>query len=663
MNSLALIIFAPLMMSLVQLFFGKRFRHLEKFTTAGGVGLAALLSIRNLASALHGHGAFPLAFSFSWFGFGGLRLGFHADNLAVPMLAMVSFVSLFVHIFSVGYMHGHPRYSRFFSYISFFTFAMLGLVASDNLLFFFICWELMGLCSYLLIGFYFEERTACLAAIKAFLTTRVGDVLFFIGIAALYGATGSLRFEEIARAATGGLIGQKALLFASLCILAGTIGKSAQFPLHGWLPDAMEGPSPVSALIHAATMVAAGIFLIARTAPFFPSAAMYAVIGVGSFTAFFAATMALVNRDFKKILAFSTISQLGYMLAGIGLGATAAGLHHLLSHAFFKALLFLGSGAVLHAVHTRNVDEMGGLAEKMPWTCATMYIGAFSLAGFPFLFSGFYSKDEIIGAALLFAAVSHRHAYLSPGILVAGKILSFLPFLLLLAAAGLTAFYTFRMMILVFHGEPRDRHRWEHAHEQPPTMIVPLVVLAFFSTAAFTFAFREPIETFFGSGTKESAVAAGAEVAHHFAMIASVIVGLGGIALAYAIYFFRKIPADFLMRNPQGRFLYDLFFRLYWTDEIYAGIARGAVALARRFGLFDRRGIDRIVDGTAPPLVSTSRFSGFIDLYVVDFFVNLTGDVTRALGRLARALQTGRIQDYALGAMIAVILLALWIGL
>lgn len=663
------IVFMPLLMSLFMLFFGRKVPKADVITIIFGVGLSWLLSMKVFLGVLFFHtdiSRLEWVVQWAYSLTGNFNIGFHVDEMTLLMLPMVSTVSLLIHVFSTSYMHGNPLYSRFIAKISFFTSAMLGLVSSNNLLFFFIFWELMGLCSYLLIGFYswcpecgYDRETPYKAAIKAFLTTRVGDVLFFIGIAVIYGATGELSFVGIRDLVDHGRVSHLALLISSLCFLAGAIGKSAQFPLHVWLPDAMEGPSPVSALIHAATMVAAGIFLVARTAPIFPPEALYLTAWVGSFTALFSATMALVNRDYKRILAFSTISQLGYMLAAIGVGASVAGIHHLLSHAFFKALLFLGSGCVLHAMHSRSIDDCGGLAKKMPWTCLTMYAGSLSLAGFPFLFSGFHSKDEILAGALLWG----MNKPLMGGITgLAGKLVGYGPYLLLTVAAALTAFYTFRMMILIFHGEPRNEKKFHHAEEQPMTMIVPLIILALFSTCLFTAMFSAPIHHILEPESHGHHGAA-AEKAHHVAMVVSIVLGLAGIGFAYLMYYFKKVPEDFFMRTPQGRNFYDVLINLYWVDRFYGIFVRKIVEVSGRMGLFDRGVIDGAIDATAPSLVFSATGSGLFDRYVVDYCVNAVSDVTRLVAGLARRIQTGKIQDYALGSMVAVLLFALWISL
>lgn len=410
--------------------------------------------------------------------------GFLIDNLTAIMLVVVTTVSLLVHVYSMGYMrdhHGHPapRYGRFFAFLGLFTFSMLGLILTDNLFMLFCFWELVGVCSYFLIGFEFERPAAQVAQIKAFMTTRVGDLGFFLAILIIGANVGSFRFDDIFASIPNHQWQGWLLSFTAIALFVGPMGKSAQFPLHVWLPDAMEGPTPVSALIHAATMVAAGVYLVARMFPFFAGPAFFGEVGTyfestplavvaftGGFTALFAATIALTQNDIKKVLAYSTISQLGYMVLGIGVGSFSAGMFHLWTHAFFKALLFLGSGSVIHAVGTNDMREMGGLRRKMPITYFTFLVATAAISGVPFL-SGFYSKEAILTQALGF------------GLYRGGLFL--LPFGMGMLTAGLTAFYMFRIIFMTFTGEPKNKERYDHAHESPMTMWVPLAVLCVFT--------------------------------------------------------------------------------------------------------------------------------------------------------------------------------------
>ncbi|MCL6446455.1 MAG: NADH-quinone oxidoreductase subunit L, partial [Alicyclobacillus sp.] len=460
-----------------------------------------------------------------------IDVGFQVMHLNAVMLVVVSAVSTLVLLFSKGYMHGDERFPVFYQYLNLFVFSMLALVISPNLLQLYIFWEMVGLCSYLLVGFWFFKPEAALAAKKSFIVTRIGDLGLFVGIILLFLATGSFDFTTIFQAADAGklalpwLAGGGLTTLTAILIFVGAVGKSAQFPLHVWLPDAMEGPTPVSALIHAATMVAAGVYLVARTYPLFVAspAALTTVAWIGGFTALLAALIALTQRDIKRVIAYSTISQLGYMMLALGVGAYAYGVFHLMTHAFFKALLFLAAGSVIHAVDTQDLFEMGGLGRKLPITKWTFLAGALALAGIV-PFAGFWSKDDILTATL---QSGHPVLYWFG-----------------LIAAFCTAFYIFRVFSLTFTGEPRDKEKYEHAHEGSWVMTVPLVVLAVFATLAGflnsplnhhgleTYLFHDYALTHAGS-----AATIGQIYPENVGLMAvSVIVGLLGIALAAAMY-------------------------------------------------------------------------------------------------------------------------------
>jgi len=458
-------------------------RRLASGLTIGSLSIAFILALVlfiQVVGAGSGEGGevFRRSFNFTWFEFGAssLRLGLLLDPLNAGMLVMVSFVGLLICIFSVGYMQEDANFARFFGFLALFSFAMLGLLVANSLLLLFICWELVGLASYLLIGFWYQKPAAVAASRKAFITTRIGDLGLFLGMIWLYSESGTLLFYDggaglleastLAHLTTTLTVGGMALSTATaLLLFCGAAGKSGQFPLHVWLPDAMEGPTPVSALIHAATMVAAGVFLVARAFPLFAastdpeviSTALQVVTWVGAVTAVFAACIAVAQTDIKRILAFSTISQLGYMMLALGLGGISAGMFHLIAHAFFKALLFLGAGSVIHGCHeVQDIRQMGGLRRKMPLTFAVYAVGMMALSGFPFLFSGFWSKEEILHLAQVWPVSS-------------------LPFYLALFGAFLTAFYMTRQMIYVFFGNYRGSHS---PHESPRVMTVPLMLLA-----------------------------------------------------------------------------------------------------------------------------------------------------------------------------------------
>ena len=631
--------------------------------------------------------------------------GFAVDGLTAAMLFMVPFVCLLIFIYSQGYMrlgepNQDPRYARFFAYISLFASGMLGLVVSGNLLLLFIFWEVMGLCSYLLIGFWSfrnrdsenhideaQAKRARAAALKAFITTRIGDVLLFAGMALLYSYTGTLTFSEIFKPETLehlaeiSLVGQPAVTIIALLVFGGAVGKSAQFPLHVWLPDAMEGPTPVSALIHAATMVAAGVYLVARTLPLFAAGlgvgnvlALQVVAIIGAITAFFGATIGLAQDDIKRVLAYSTISQLGYMMMGLGLGSLVAGIFHLLTHAFFKALLFMGSGSVIHGMehghhasahhtdqdraHSAHHDEafnpndmktMGGLRHRMPRTFWPYLAGTLALIGF-FPFAGFWSKDEILAEAF--------YLFQERGILS-------LPFWVWLAGtlgAFLTALYMGRQIGLVFWGEPRHEAA-KNAHESPLSMTAPLAVLAVF---ALVFGFvnapflGSPLHDFSGGVHEASHVVHSEVVAFSFVVAGiSVAVALVGLLAGWAVY--RKYRAGEV--EPFQRWLGPIFILLrnkYYVDELYhLIIIRPAVWLANRsFDFDDVWVIDPIVDFVGSLTRRISDLSLSFDIRVVDSgMVEGTAQAVNGFGGLLRKTQTGRAQSYLLVVAVTVLLL------
>lgn len=583
-------------------------------------------------------------------------IGTLVNNLTAIMLCMVTLCASLIHLFSTGYMHGEERYHLFFAYIALFTAGMLGLVVSDNLFTFFICWEIMGVCSYALIGFYYKKPSAIAASIKAFMTTRIGDTCFFLGIGGLYYLFGTSNFTEIYHAihnpefANATLLGMPAFAFIGFMLMMGTIGKSAQLPLHIWLPDAMEGPTPVSALIHAATMVAAGVFLLIRMYPVLDAAQVVlpVIAYVGGITAFFAATIALVQVDIKKVLAYSTISQLGYMVLGVGVGAFAPGFMHLVTHACFKACLFLASGSVIHSVHTQDMREMGGLKSKMPITFATMFIATLAISGVPG-FSGFVSKDRILGGVLAFSMEHPEHSIL--------PILGF-------ATAGLTAFYMFRLIFMTFFGHAHDEHKHHHAHEQPLTMTIPLMVLAALSFA-IVFAGPTGIESidhimpvkWFDTALEGAQHEMGIhehgnpEIHHHAheqALIISLIVAFTGIFLSSITYLKRIINPD-LVRRLTGP-VHHILFNKYFFDELYIGIFIKKIFLGfnRFLAAFDDLVVDRIVvDGWKDVVMAIKSVVAKFDDIVVDrICVDGPGHLAAVGGWTVRQLQTGRVQQY-----------------
>jgi len=628
-------------------------------------------------------------------GSGTLQIGFQVDTLTALMLFMVPFVCLMIFIYSKGYMNYgtdqvDSRYSRFFAYISLFACGMLGLVVSDNLVSLLIFWELMGLCSYLLIGFWFDKSyadpkriTPKQAGLKAFLTTRIGDVIMLAGLWLLYTQTGSLTFREIfgqdtlhQLATTYAFPGVPWATLIAVLIFGGAVGKSAQFPLHVWLPDAMEGPTPVSALIHAATMVSAGVYLVARTFPLFVAVeggAQLAVVSfIGAFTALFASTIAVAQNDIKRVLAYSTISQLGYMIAALGIGAYVAAVFHLITHAFFKALLFLGSGSVIHGVehghhHSHDGHEhgeqgaefdandmmnMGGLLRRMPRTGWTFIIGALALTGIV-PWAGFWSKDEILADAWT--------SFVHGGHFGVGTGWAFFVWLLLTIAAFLTAFYTGRQVFLTFAGKPRTEAA-AHAPESVPSMTWPLIILAVFAT--FLGLLGTPWANQFYRLIGHEAEIAGHAVEHgeFSALVAgiSLAVAAAGWLIAWLIYG-RKPLAKAVdpIAKPLGP-VYTLLKNKYYFDELYqAAIIAPVIGLAKACYAFDDRlVIDPIVDGVG-------RFGRWlsewlkkaVDNPIIDGAVNGIGRLTAAGGEFMRSTQTGQVQNYLLVAAVTVLLL------
>lgn len=584
----------------------------------GGLGYSIAILIEVLGNPE------PFEMSFRWIELAGfhLEIGILIDPLTAVMLIVVCTVSTLVQIYSIGYMHGDPRFSRYFSFLSLFTFSMLGLVLANNFFMIFIFWELVGLTSYLLIGFFFEKKSAADAGKKAFITTRIGDLGFIIGILLLVVYAGTLNYREVFVLIEQGHIPTGILAAIGIFIFCGAIGKSAQFPLHVWLPDAMEGPTPVSALIHAATMVAAGVYLTARSATIFAasdSAGMVVAI-IGAITALLMATIALVQNDIKRVLAYSTCSQLGYMIMAIGLGSMTAGIFHLTTHAFFKALLFLGAGSVIHASHTQDIREMGGLASKMKITTVTFLIGSLSLAGI-FPLSGFWSKDEIIAST---------HGY--PIFMI-----------IALAVAFMTAFYMTRLCFMTFFGKPRVQEYYDHAHESPKTMTVPLMILAFL--AIFAGWVGMPwLPKGFGSFVYHGSPHHGH--ADYLLMLVSTIVAGSGIVLGWLMYGKGVISPQRM--GERFKPIYTLLLNKYYFDEMYNFvIIRPLLAFCKFMWSFDNVVIDGIVNGVAKLTLLLAWLHDLFDKYIVDGIVNGSGYTIWGIGSMIRQAQTGRVQNYA----------------
>ncbi len=651
-----------------------------------------------------------------------IPISIHIDGLAVIMFAMVTFIATLIHVYSMGYMAEDPRYPRFFTYLSLFCFSMLGLVASANIFMVFMCWELVGVCSYLLIGFWYEDKKNVIAANKAFIVNRVGDVGMLVGLGILWTYFGTFSMADINAGLTDArlrdkdqrLVHAKAvddidgdrvtvhiadpdaplvgggprgtvertipytlLIIAGLGIFAGCVGKSAQFPLHVWLPDAMAGPTPVSALIHAATMVAAGVYLVGRFFPLFTHGVLIWIAYTGGITLLIGATIALVQTDYKKVLAYSTVSQLGFMMLGLGVGGWAAGLFHLLTHAFFKALLFLSAGSVYHSVHTYEMPVLGGLLKKMPVTGYCMLVGTLAISGVPF-FSGFYSKDAILASALYFVNAHPQHLLL---------------FILPALGAVLTAFYMFRMWFLIFDGAPRgaaeaahaevshghfetpkhDGHGhstapapshavhdhghhgnpYDHAHESPPVMTWPLIILAAFSVfvgwpiwLGLPFFGPPVLEAMLESAEPLRAIDLGAM--KWYAMGASLLIAATGIGLAFGYYSRWKIFNPATMARA-FRPLHATFANKWWFDELYDAIfVRPTMAIARGLRVFDANIVDGVVNAAATLTRGVSRLGGLFDRYVIDGLVNASAWIVYGFGLLGRTIQTGHIRFYVL---------------
>lgn len=684
----------PLAAFVAIIFLGPKLRN-----NAAYVAIAAIVSSFLLSAAVgydwfivhHGHGTVDFYADWAPVGLSMIRMGFGVDSLTIMMLFVVTIVSMMVQIFSIGYMHGDERYPRYFAYLSLFTSAMLALVIANTLLLMYASWELVGLTSYLLIGFWFQKPEAMRAAKKAFLVTRVGDVGFLLGLLLLYLHTGTVELAGIFKVvehlkepqvripalgivasiilgiAAYGLAGSilkgvkrlpgaifaglavfgaafwliphgtvqlSLAAVASLLIFWGAVGKSAQFPLHVWLPDAMQGPTPVSALIHAATMVAAGVYLVARMYPLFnvDVTALNVVAVVGAFTAVFAATMGIVMNDIKQVLAYSTISQLGYMMMGLGVGGYTAGLFHLMTHAYFKANLFLGSGSVIHGTGTQDMRQMGGLRKKMPWTFWTFIIATAALVGLPG-FAGFFSKDEIL--------LSAYHWHGGKMIFYAGVIGVFL-----------TAFYMTRLVAMTFFGKPKDKEI--HAHESSKVMLIPLMALAALSILA----------GYIGLPGKHNLIAqylSFGHGGHHGFSFAVMLISTGAafLGIGFASFIWIWPVLRFASLAPMFGWVHTLVSNKYYMDDIYnIIIIRPLMIFSQVMYAFDRWVIDYlIVNGTAWITLKLSALWGLFDRYVIDGIVNLFGELAKRGGYALRYVQTGIVQQYALILVMCIVIL------
>lgn len=676
-------LFLPVFGFAILIFFGKRFPKLYLLEVYI-LFIALIISIFILYSKLTYFNK-DIVSSLNWFilnnapdiGTVNIELGIKIDNITAIMLFVVNLISALVHLYSIEYMRGDKRYTRYFAYLGLFTFSMLGIVLTHNLLMMYIFWELVGLSSYLLIGFWFEKKSAADASKKAFIVNRVGDVGMFIGILILFTNYKTFTFDTIFHQISIGNLpfGSEAWLTAAgILVFMGAVGKSAQFPLHVWLPDAMEGPTPVSALIHAATMVAAGVYLVTRIFVMLTADAMLIIAVIGAVTSFVAATIAITQNDIKKVLAYSTVSQLGYMIMSLGVGAYVFAFFHLVTHAFFKACLFLGSGSVIHSMHhEQDIRNMGGLRKKMPVTYITFLISTLAISGIP-LTSGFLSKDGILAGTLAFGKLTGHWLIPTIGFTV----------------AALTAFYMFRLLILTFHGEPRDHHKFEHAHESPFVMIAPLIILATLSIFIFytpnplspddgwflknwvktpeqvtpvsaRFDFMKPssnYENIHEEIIHSKLYTETLHLAHYPAMMLSITLAGFGILFAFMFYQWKKVNVDKLTEKIKP--LYNFSLNKWYIDELYDATAVGqTLNFSKVLAWFDNNIIDGIVNGSAWITKSFSKLSGLFDTYVVDGMVNFSAFFSGFVGFSLKKLQTGKVQTYVVFVVFSVIILLL----
>ena len=619
----------PALVFVVLALVGRLLKENAQYVAILGVTISLVFSVFALlfvAGIIPGGGS-PIVFSKPWInlGDGGVfSMGVLIDGLAAVMLVVVCFVSLMIQLYSGAFMEGDKRFAWFYAVLNLFTASMLGLVLAPNFIQLYIFWELVGVCSYLLVGHWFEKPSARDAAQKAFIVTRIGDAALFIGIIIFWATTGSVAFDDISLAAQAGFVGGSLFTAAVVLVFIGAVGKSAQFPLHVWLPDAMEGPTPVSALIHAAMMVAAGVYLVARTYDMFVQSpgAMLIVAYIGGFTALMAGTMALVKKDIKRVIAYSTVSQLGYMMLGLGIGSYTAGIFHLYNHAFFKALLFLCAGSIIYAMDSYNMFEMGGLRRRMPITFWAMILAGLSLSGI-FPFAGFWSKDAIVASAY------EEHLYVL--------------FAMALLTVFLTAFYIFRAIFLAFTGEPRTEAA-RNATESPGIMTGPMLILALLSVVSgwvgIPESFGLPIRDYFAGFVRPSDFATETLQLeeHSFSFVLggiSVLVALLGIGLAYALYVQRPERSGALGRRFAP--LHTFLDKGWYFDALYgATFVRAARWLGKVTNGFDRNVLGGLVGGVGRGAMRT--------------------------GGLLQRLQSGGVQNYALFILLAVLVMGVIVG-
>lgn len=610
----------PLLAALFIIFiFGDKLQEKSGMVGALGSGLVFLLSLTLAPVVFAGE---KKTFSFQWFS--GVDLGFRLDGLSWTMLMLVSFLVTLILIYAYSYMENEKGLKRFFSFMVLFGFSMVQLIVADNLLQMFIAWEIMGLCSYSLIGFYFEKNSAAAAGKKAFLTTKIGDVFMLLGILLLYTASGSFNYDDIFSAASAGIIPLSEVALGSLLIFGGVVGKSAQFPLHIWLPDAMEGPTPVSALIHAAAMVKAGMYLMIRLYPLYEVSVftLDVIIITGTITVLFAALMAVFADDFKQVLAFSTISQLGYMTVALGCLGSFPALLHVINHAFFKALLFLGAGSVIHSVGTGDITKMGGVFKYQKVTGITMLLGTLSIAGIPG-FSGFVSKDEILLQV-------YEHG-------------SMVSYYVLLFTGMLTAFYMFRLFFMVFTGKKRSDY---HGHESPFSMLVPLILLGF--AAVFSGNLKYTIAGLLNI----------TEMAHHNNLVvySSIAAGLLGTLAAFLIYYLKVLDME---KIKSWTATPKVFFqnRYYFDYIVEVSCKYFVIVLSAVSTFIEKYIIDGLVNGAASLTRNLSGAAGVVDVYIFDGAVRGVENTAKVKGRVFSLWNTGNIQHYLGWTVLGVIIL------
>ncbi len=720
LNLSIVILLIPILDFAFLIFFGKKLGRASGFIGTSVLGIDLILALIVAFVRLTQYPNETMQqYKFDWINLGNtsVTLGIGIDNLTAIMLIVVTLISFLVHLFSMEYMREDSRFSRFYAYLGLFTFSMLGIVIANNFLNMFIFWELVGVSSYLLIGFWYEKDSAANAGKKAFIVNRIGDLGFLIGLMIIYSTYGTFIFEDVFGKIHAGILPFNSgfwLTLMGILVFGGAIGKSAQFPLHVWLPDAMEGPTPVSALIHAATMVAAGVYLTARVYPMFTADALLFIAYIGALTAFIAATIAITQVDFKRVLAYSTVSQLGYMVMGLGVGAFTSGFMHLVTHAWFKALLFLASGSVIHAMHhsmhkahnhdmdPQDIRNMGGLRKTMPITYITFLFATIAISGIPFT-SGFLSKDGILAGTLAFGELS-GHWFIP----IAG-----------FGAAAITAFYMFRLTIIAFHGKPKTSIA-EHTHENNGFITIPLIILAVLSLWFFySMNPLNPDEGWFHQRTQapQSAVPASLmwnfmnpekeinaneninvsnnrlhtisnelnktgipaflvthtlvsqpkvetefkETLHHAhvpAMILSLIVAISGIILSFVYYQFKVYDPDSIVNLYP--WLYKGSFNKWFFDEIYqATFINGTIGLAKVGAWFDFNVIDGIVNFVAAIGRGLGHITGIFDFHIIDGLVNLSAKISGWLGTALRKPQSGTIQAYLVLTVLGLVVLIL----